>query len=327
MKKNSLLKKYSRVFGLILAIALMTIIFGLVDPIYVSRANLRDILDQTSIYGLMAIGMTFVIISGGIDLSVGAVLAVICVVTAKMSVAGIHPIIVVLTALAMAFCIGAVNGFMIAKMKLQPFIATMGAMSVYRGLAYILSSGLPITGVPDSFRNLVDGPIFAGIRISTFIFLVTAIILHVLLKKTRFGTSVYAIGGNQECARLSGIRVDRTLILIYAVSMVGTALSAMVQLGKLGTGEPSAGNGYELDAVAAIAIGGACMAGGRGEIIGTVFGALLMSALKVGLITSGVETYFQYVAKGLIIILAAYAEIVQNKLEIRPLKRKEKKQA
>lgn len=314
MDFKKLFREYSREFGLIIAFILMTVLFGSINPLYVSVGNITDIIDQTTIYGLMALGMTFIIISGGIDLSVGAVLALIGVIVAKMAVANVNPFVCIVAGLSIGFVVGGLNGFMISKMKLQPFVATLGSMSILRGLAYVISGGFPIIKLPTAFRHTVDGIAFGNIRISVLIFLAFAVICFLLLKNTKFGNYVFAIGGNEESTRLSGVNVDWYKILIYAVGVTTTAMAALVQLGKLGTGEASAGQGYELNAIAAVAIGGASMAGGRGGIIGTVLGALLFSGLKIGLIVVGVDTFWQYVATGLVIVIAAYGEKIQSKI-------------
>ena len=314
MKIKKFIKEYYRELGLIGALLFMTIIFGFINPLYVSEGNLTDIIDQATIYGLMGLGMTFIIVSGEIDLSVGAVLAFIGVIVAKMAVAGITPILCIVVGILLGFIIGTINGFVVVKMQLQSFVATLGTMSIFRGLAYVITDGLPIIKIPSEFRFMVDGLLFRGIRISIFIFIGFAIICHLLLKETKFGNYVYAIGGNVESARLSGVNVDLNRILIFTVGIAGTALAALVQLGKLGVGEASAGQGYELNAIAAVAIGGASMAGGRGSILGTVLGALVFSALKIGLIVVGVETFWQYVATGLVIVVATYGERIQAKI-------------
>jgi ribose transport system permease protein len=309
-----LLRDYNRELALVVALVLMTVLFGVINPLYVSVANVTDIINQATIYGLMALGMTFIIISGGIDLSVGSVLALVGVVVANLAVAGVHPLLCTAAGVAIGFAVGALNGVMVAKMRLQPFVATLGSMSFIRGFAYVISGGYPIINIPDGYRHMVDGLLFGNVRTSVIILLIVAALCHLLLTRTRFGNYVYAIGGNEEATRLSGVSIDRYKILIYGVGMTCTAVAALVQLGKLGTGEASAGQGYELNAIAAVAIGGASMAGGRGGIIGTVLGALLFAGLRVGLIVVGVETFWQYVATGLVIIVAAYSEQVQASL-------------
>lgn len=314
MKK--LFKQHNREMSLVIAIAVMFLIFGLINSIYVSPDNIIDIINQATIYGLMAVGITGIIISGGIDLSVGSALALIAVVVGNLAVSGVHPIFCLIIGLMFGFILGLINGVLVAKLSLQPFIATLGTMSIYRGAAYLLTSGIPVLGVPESFRRFTDGQLFWFIRVSVIIFFLFAVFAHIVLKKIRLGNYIYAIGGNEEAARLSGVKVDLNKIMIYAIGMMGTALAAMIQLGKLGTGDPTTGQGYELNAIAAAAIGGTSMAGGRGSIIGTVLGAILFAGLKIGLIVAGVDTFWQYVATGLVIIIAAYIEVVQDKISL-----------
>jgi len=312
----------SRELSVVVAIALMFVIFGAIEPIYVSGANIKDIVEQATIYGLMGVGITGVIITGGIDLSVGSVLALVGSVVAQCAVAGIPPVVCFIIGLAFGFLLGLINGLLVTKLKLQPFIATMGTMSVYRGLAYVVTKGYPVLGVPDTYRKMVDGELFANVRISIFIFFIFTILMYLLLRKTRHGMYVYAIGGNEEAARLSGVKVDLNKTLVYAVGMLGTALAAMIQIAKLGTGDPTTGQGYELNAIAAAAIGGTSMAGGRGNVLGTLIGAILFAGLKVGLIVMGVDTFYQYIATGAVIIFAAYIEVIQTQLSSKPEKLK-----
>ena len=325
MKK--LFSNHGREISALVAIFLMFIIFSIINPIYMAGDNIRDIVEQATIYGLMGLGVTGIIITGAIDLSVGPALALIAVVVARQAVGGVDPIYCVVLGIAMGFVLGLVNGFLVTTMKLQPFIATMGTMSVYRGLAYLYTGAIPVIGIPRVYRRFVDGEIFPFVRSSIIIFIVFALFLHILLKYTRFGSHVYAIGGNEEAARLSGVRVKYTRTMIYAIGMVGTSLAAIVQLGKLGAGDPTTGQGYELNAIAAAAIGGTSMAGGRGTVLGTVLGAILFSGLKVGLIVAGVDTFWQYVATGLVIIISAYVEVIQANFSSAPSAKREKRAA
>ncbi len=309
-------KKNQREMSLIIALGIMLIVFSLINPVYIKFNNLRDIIDQAAIYGLMAIGTTFVIISGGINLSIGSALALVAVLCAKMLVGGFPYWAVILLGLLIGFACGTMDGVLVTVFKLQPFIATLGTMSLYRGLAFVFTDGLPVTGVPKEFRNLINGQVFNAFRFPIIILIVTVMIAYILLKYTRFGSYIYAIGGNEEATRLSGVKVDLFKTLAYSVGTVGTALAALVLVARLGTGEPTAGNGYELNAIAAVAIGGTSMAGGRGGVTGTFIGAVLFSGLKTGLIVAGVDTFYQYIATGLVIIIAAYIEVVQSRLAL-----------
>lgn len=319
---KTFVKNHNREVGLVAAIIVMFAFFGALNPTYLSPDNLKDILEQATIYGLMGIGITGIIISGGIDLSIGSALALVSVVVAMAAVSGVNYFVCILIGLVLGFLLGIFNGFLVSKMKLQPFIATLGSMSIYRGIVYLITGAVPITRIPRDFRYLVDGEIIPMVRVSLIIFFIYAAIMHVLMKKTRVGNYTYAIGGNEEATRLSGVRVDIYKIAVYGIGMLGTALAGIILLGKLGAGDPTAGQGYEMHAIAAAAIGGTSMAGGRGSVIGTVVGAILFSGLKVGLIVIRVNTFWQYVATGTVIIVAAYIEILQQQLKQKKLNSK-----
>ena len=209
---------------------------------------------------------------------------------------------------------GSINGLLVTKMRLQPFIATLGTMSVFRGIAYVVTGGWPVLNIPDAYRKSLGAKVIGDVPISIFVLFAIAVIAHILLKKTRFGNYLFAVGGNEEAANLSGVNVDRTKILAYSMCGFCVAFAGMIMLANLGTGEPATGQGYELDAIAASAIGGTRMAGGKGSILGTFLGALLLAALKIGLIITGVSTFWQYIVTGIIIVIAAYFEEIQSKL-------------
>ncbi len=317
---NKFFKNNFRELSVIIAIAIMIVIFGLLNPKYLQSSNVFDILDQATIYGLMGLGIMLPIITGGIDISVGSVLALSGCCVALAAVAGVPSIFCMILGLLMGLACGCVNGLLISKMKLQPFIATMGTQSAFRGLAYIITKGYPVLGVPDTYRKIFNFKVIGDIRLSAFVFIIWAVIVYILLKKTRLGTYIYAIGGNMEAARLSGVQVWKIQTLAYSIGMLGTALAGLVQIAKLGTGDPTTGNGWEMNAIAAAAIGGTSMAGGRGNPWGTVLGAILFSGLKIGLVVLNVNTYYQYVATGLVIIVAAYVEIFQSTLSAKKKK-------
>ena len=305
-------QKYRREFSVVVAIIITFAFFGIMNPAYFSVANISTIITQSVTYGLMGIGMTCVIITGGIDLSVGSVLALVACVAAQLAKAGLPIPIWIALCLVIGFGLGIINGFLISKLHLQPFVATMGTMSIYRGLAYVITGGYPVLSVPKSYRNVFNSTLAPNVSVSVLIFFVFPIVMTIVMKKTRLGSHIYAIGGNEDATRLSGVRVVFTKVMAYGIAMLGTTLAAMILVGRLGTGDPSTGQGYELDAIAAAAIGGTSMAGGRGNIFGTVLGAILFSALKCGLITMGVDTFYQFIVTGIVIVIAAYLEIIQN---------------
>ncbi len=311
---KALYKKYRREWSALLALFVTVILFSILESSYLSVANISTIITQAVTYGLMGIGMTCVIITAGIDLSVGSTLALVACIAAKLAKAGLPIPVWIVTCLVLGFLLGAINGFLVGVLKLQPFVATMGTMSIYRGIAYVVTGGFPVLSVPRNYRNVLNFKLTSTMTFSVVIFFIFAVIVTIILKKTKLGAHAYAIGGNEDAARLSGVRVGLTKILMYGLGMLGTTLAGLVMVARLGTGDPSTGQGYEMEAIAAAAIGGTSMAGGRGNIFGTVIGAILFSALKVGLIVMGVDTFYQFIVTGVVVIIAAYLEIVQGKM-------------
>ncbi len=314
MNVNAIYKKYRREWSALIALFITIILFSLLEHSYLSATNIATIVTQAVTYGLMGIGMTCVIITGGIDLSVGSVLALVACIGSQLAKLGIPIPIWIVLCFGMGFLLGAFNGFLVGVMKLQPFVATMGTMQVYRGISYVITGGYPVLNVPREYRNVFNFKIVSVLTIAVVFFFIFAVIITFVLKKMKIGTYAYAVGGNEDAARLSGVRVERIKILIYGIGMLGTTLAGLILIGKLGTGDPSTGQGYEMDAIAAAAIGGTSMAGGRGNVFGTVIGAVLFSALKVGLVVMGVDTFYQYIVTGAVVIVAAYIEIVQGNM-------------
>ncbi|MEL4503466.1 ABC transporter permease [Luteococcus sp. H138] len=302
----------------LVALILIIAVFAVLNPTYLAPANLVDVLDQATINGLLALGITFVIITGGIDLSVGSVMAIVIVAVGKLLAShGMNPVLAVVCGLLLGAALGGFNGLLVTKFKLQPFIATLATMSIFRGVAYIVTGGWPVLDMPQAFRTMLDGDVAGVLPVAIVILLLFALTGHVILTRTKAGVYAFSIGGNEESTRLSGVNVDRYKTLTYVLCGIGAALAGMVMLARLGTGEPAAGQGYELNAIAAAAIGGTSLAGGRGSIIGTLLGALLLSALKVGLVVQGVDSFWQYIATGAIIAFAAYFEIMRDRINAR----------
>lgn len=304
-------KQYKRELLLIGTILLMGLIFTLIEPFFFTPRNMIDILDQTVVNGFIALGISFAILTGGIDLSVGSTFALTIVVVGSLLVMGLNIYLAIIVGVLFGFMIGMFNGFVVSKMQLQPFIATLGTMSIIRGIAYIITGGWPVLNIPQEFRNIFNYRLFNSIPLTVFYFIFFVILTQIILKKTKLGTYIYGVGGNEEATYLSGVNVDRVKIYAYGFSAALAAIAGMVMLARLGSGEPATGQGYETDAIAAAAIGGISMAGGKGDMIGTFFGALLISVLKVGLVVVGVDAFWQYVATGSIIVIAAYSDIFQ----------------
>ena len=321
---KSKLKGMSRELAVLAALILLIIVFSILDPVYLTPGNMVDIIKQGTINGILAIGITFAIISGGIDLSIGCTFAIVIVAVGQLTVVGVPPLVAIVLGGILGAIMGSINGILITKMNLQPFIATLGTMSVYRGLAYVFTGGWPVLGIPDNYRHVFTTKLFGDVPNSILVLFAIAIVTHIVLSKTRFGNYLYAVGGNEEAAKLSGVNVDKTKIIGYSICGACAAFAGMIMLANLGTGEPASGSGYELDAIAAAAVGGTRMAGGKGTILGTMLGALLLAALKIGMIVIGVQSFWQFVVTGIIIVIAAYFETIQDKLSAMIYKKQEK---
>lgn len=305
-------KKNSREITTAIALILVIAVFSLMNSRYMEYDNLIDIVQQGTVNAFLAMGITVAILTAGIDLSVGSTMAVVLVACAMLSAGGFPPVLTVAAGLLTGAFIGVVNGFIVTKMKLQPFIATLGMMEMLRGVAYVLCGGKTVLNVSTSFRALFQTEIFRGIRLSMLYMFLLAAIYGIILKKTRAGVYIYAIGSNEEATKLSGINVDKYKTIAYAMCGIGAAMAGLVTMARLGTGEPSAGVSYETMAIAAAAIGGTSLAGGKGSMAGTVLGAFTLSALRIGLIVIGMDTFYQYIAIGLIILVATYIENLQT---------------
>jgi ribose transport system permease protein len=292
-----------RDFGTVVGLLLILAVFAFIAPGFLSERNLMNVLQQSSINACVALGMTLVIISGGIDLSVGPTAALSAVLSAALMVAGVPPAIAVVAGLGLGAICGLVNGALVAFGGLQPFIVTLGTLSTYRALALIFTGGNPILGVPAAFRSVANGYFF-GVPASVIAVIVVALLAAILLRKTPFGEYLLAVGGNEEAAHIAGVPIALTKIGAYVLSGVLAALAALILIGRLGAAEPILGNLWELDAIAAAAIGGASLMGGKGSIIGTLLGAIILGAMRNGLTLLNVQAFYQLLATGLIILLA-----------------------
>lgn len=304
--------KYKRELLVLAAAAILCVVFTVINPRFMTWGNFLTVFQQMVLNGLLAVGIMFAILTGGIDLSIGCTFAIVGIVVASICVSGINPIVAIIIGLAVGALLGFFNGFLVNNLKLQPFIATLGTMSLYRGIAYVVTGGVPVTNVPASFRNIFNGQFPGGIRYYVVVMVAVFIIAHIILSKTRTGDYLYSVGGNEEAAKLSGVNTKKTKYIAYIASGVCTAVAGMVMLASLGSAEATAGTGYETDAIAAAAIGGTSMAGGRGTAFGTFCGALLLAILKVGMVVISVDSFWQYVVTGLIIVVASYFEFAKD---------------
>ena len=297
--------------GTLLGLILISVVFAMQSDTFLTTPNLLNILQQSAINACIALGMTLVIISGGIDLSVGPVAALSAVLGAAMLVGGVPVPLAIAGALATGMACGFLNGALITFGGLQPFIVTLGGLSLYRALALIFTGGTPIFGLPDTFRALTNGTL-AGIPNPVIVIGLLAIVAWVILNKTPLGEYFMAVGGNPEAARIAGVPVTLTKLSAYMISGFMAAVAAMILIGRLGAAEPTLGTLWELDAIAAAAIGGASLMGGRGSIPGTLIGCIILGTLRNGLTLMNVQAFYQLLATGIIIIVAMLIDKVTS---------------
>lgn len=289
--------------GTLLGLILIGAVFAIMAPTFLTAPNLLNVLQQSSINACIALGMTLVIISGGIDLTVGPVAALSAVIAATMMVAGVPVPLALLVALCVGLACGALSASLIAIGGLQPFIVTLGGLSLFRAIALIFTGGQPIFGLPEGFRAVTNGSIMS-IPNPVLIVAVFAILAWVILNKTPLGEYFMAVGGNPEAARIAGVPVVLTKFAAYMISGFMASVAAMILIGRLGAAEPTLGTLWELDAIAASAIGGASLMGGRGSIVGTLVGCIILGTLRNGLTLLNVQAFYQLLATGIIIIVA-----------------------
>lgn len=300
-------------FGILMALIVICMALALSTPRFMTVSNLTIVVNQVSINALLAFGVTFVIITGGIDLSLGSMVAVTGVVAALFAHPDTYPLLVPLVlALGAGFLIGGFNGLVITKSKVPPFIVTLGTMTIGRGLALILSKGRPVSNLSDSF-NFIGGGQLVGIPFPIIILIIVFVLCSLLLRKTIWGRYMYAVGGNEQAARASGLPVAKIKMLVYILSGILAGLAGIVLTSRITTGQPNAGQGFELDAIAAAIIGGTSTSGGSGTMTGTLIGALLIGVISNGLDLLNVTSYYQQVVMGVIIIGAVVLDGLNRK--------------
>jgi ribose transport system permease protein len=302
--KQTLKKLLVGSFGTFCLLAILLIVFACLSNLFFTPTNLSNLLVQSGTNAIIAVGMTFIIISGNIDISVGSVLAMSSCVGAKIMVQTGNPALGILIALIVGVLLGMINGALVAYLGFQPFIVTLSTMWLFRGMAYLYTNGMAVVGMPDSFIRLGRGSMLS---IPNVVWLITVLYLSCsfLLKKTTFGRKVCATGDNQEAARLSGINIKKIKLIVFSMSGFFAALSGLVYMSRLNSGQPIAGQSYEMYAIAAAVIGGASLTkGGIGNLVGTLVGAIFIAALQNGLTILNVGTYWQQVCMGLVVLLA-----------------------
>jgi len=301
-------------YGILLVFVLLCVVLTFANPFFLTEQNISNVLRQTSINGILAIGMTYVILTGGIDLSVGSVLAFSSMVAASL-VSGEQPqgvFVAIMAGLGTGAALGMVNGLLVSRFGVPPFVATLGMLSVARGLTFIYTDGTPIPNLSPAFRTIGQG--FVGpVPVPVFIFAGVALLFWWVLKYTTFGRYIYAVGGNERSARTSGVNTRGVLFGAYIIAGSLAGLAGLILTARTTSALPQAGVSYELDAIAAVVIGGTSLSGGTGSVLGTVIGALIIGVINNGLDLLGVSSYYQQVIKGVIIITAVLLDVSRRR--------------
>ena len=322
MKKKNI-GAYISEYAAFIALLLLAVFLGIISPEFRTMGNFLNLLRQATFNGLIAIGMTLVILSDGIDLSVGSTFALSAIICAELLVKGVPSALAIAIALLSGLLLGTISGILVTKGRLQPFIATLITMTAYRGLAMIITNGKPISRLAANIEsesgaflfkvfgkgNLAFGPDnMIKIPIPAIILVVALVIFWFVLTKTTFGRKIYATGSNEKCANLVGVNTAKTRIIVYGISGFMAALAGIIMISRVDSAQPVLGTGFELDAIAAVALGGTSMSGGRGKITGTFAGVLIIAVLNNGLNILGVSTYYQEVIKAVVILIAVLSD-------------------
>ena len=319
MKKEKNIGAIVGEYGAFIALLILFVFLSAISPEFRQPSNLLNLLRQASFNGLIAFGMTLVILSDGIDLSVGSVFALSAIICAELLMGGMNAVLAVIIALAVGTILGAISGLMVTKGRLQPFIATLITMTAYRGVAKIITGGKPISQLANNtqsgdffFKAMGKGNVLLfetiKIPIPAIVLVVAFLIVYFVLTKTTFGRRIYATGSNAKCANLVGVNTAKIKIACYSLSGFLSALAGLLMISRLDSAQPTLGSGYELDAIAAVALGGTSMSGGRGKITGTIAGVLIIAVLNNGLNIMDVSSYYQEVIKALVILVAVLSD-------------------
>lgn len=302
-KKQNRISELLRKGSPVLIFLVLFIVMSICSPNFLKWSSMMNIIRQSAVLGILAVGQGLVIMAGGIDLSVGAMMALGgCVMAVSQTQWGLHPVLAVLLGIALSTLIGVINGFLTTKVGLFDFIATLGTMTVANGLALIVTGGLPISGMPEGMTKIGGKAMANGLPFSVFVLLIVLVIGWILLEKTTFGRNVLAIGGNKEAARVSGIKVDKVKILANALSGLFAGIAGFVIIGRLNSANALMGTGYELNAIAAVVIGGTSVNGGEGSMTGTLIGVLTMGTLSCGMDLLGFSAAWQKIILGFVIV-------------------------
>jgi ribose transport system permease protein len=312
VRPSAFASKYLQRLLPFLALIVLFLALSIASPHFLTRVNLSSVARQTAVINLMALGMTPVIITGGIDISVGSMLALAGLFGTMAIKAGVPIPLSIFVAIGVGLLCGVANGLMITQLRVNPFIVTLGTLGIFRGIALVISKGLPVHDIPDSFSYLGDGNLL-GVPFSLWVLALCAILMHVLLENTKAGRYIFAIGSNEAAAYYAGVPIKFHLTVVYGIAGVLTGLAGMVEASRLMTGQPTAGQGYELQAIAAVVIGGGSLQGGEGSVAGTLVGAFIIGLLSNGSDLLGINPYWQQVMIGAVIILAVAFDMLRKR--------------
>ncbi len=310
--KSLLISRFQTEILLLIILAGLFVLFGILSPVFLKTATLMKLLEQASIYGIIAIGMTFVITSSGIDLSVGSVVGLSGVIVSMCMVAGMPIFLAVIIAIFASILVGLFNGVLVYNAKVPPFIATMASMTIVRNVILLITKAKTISGLPDAFNDFSSGD-FLGIP-NMFLTWFGIIVLGIFIAgRTVFGRNIYAYGSNKESARLSGINVKSTVYGVYILSGIVCGIAGILMASRLGNGVPTSGDGYELDAIAASVVGGASLDGGESSVLGTVLGAMIMATLRQGGTLININTVIMEIIIGSLIAIAVIIDKLRKR--------------
>ena len=305
--------KFLSVNFMLIVLVFMCVILSILSPHFFTFRNLMNIVLQSATMGIVAIGMSYVIITGGIDLSVGSVLALSAAIGAGLMRAEVPIVASILVMLCVSTTFGVAQGLLISRLRLPAFIATLGGMSIGRGFTMVYMQGRTITGLPTEFQFIGNGQILGVIPVAVVIMIVLYLIAYYVLKYTTFGRALYALGGNREATELSGIATKRVEAAAYGLSGLTAGLGAVILVARLGTAIPTGGEGLELDVIGAVVIGGASLSGGRGTILGTLIGVLILGVLNNGLNLLNVDPFYSGVVRGAVILIAVLIDTLKRR--------------
>jgi len=291
------------IYGIYIALLILVIVFSLASPVFLSVENLLNILRQVSIVGICAVGMTFIMLTGGIDLSVGSMIGVSGMTCASLIALGFPPVLAIAAALALGVVFGILTGVIINELAIPPLIATLGLMISLRGVSYMIGGGLPIYSLPPDLKFLGQGYLL-GIPFPVVLMLLALFLGHVVLTYTPFGRRVYGTGGNEEASRLSGVNIKRIKYQVYLIGSTLASFAGIILMARVNSGQPDGGNGYELDVITAVVLGGVSIFGGVGRLTGVVAGVLIMGVLANGMILLNIDDYVQWVVRGGVLLAA-----------------------